>query len=323
MILNMGMSLVYLGEHARAATWLARGLEFAHELEADALVANALQSLGVGLVDQGRYAEAEAYLVESHRYARSAGDGDMEAGAIVHRGIAAWGKGNITEALALLESGRSLARTSGHSVPSGVAARYLGLIAIALGDLPRAAQGFREFWTYFPSGDHILSRLLPDCMPLALACGLPERAAQLFGAAEAAIQLSHLAPAWPERRMHEQAAAQARATLGEPAFAAAAKAGRELPRDEVLDLVEAVLAAAEATGVPTTSTEAVDGPSALTLREREVLALLVEGRTNTEIGERLFISHRTAQTHVTNILGKLGVTTRTEAAAHAVRDGLV
>jgi DNA-binding CsgD family transcriptional regulator len=61
----------------------------------------------------------------------------------------------------------------------------------------------------------------------------------------------------------------------------------------------------------------------LTPREREVLALLVEGHTNKRIAEQLFISESTAGVHVSNILGKLGVTTRTEAATVAARLGLV
>jgi DNA-binding NarL/FixJ family response regulator len=58
-------------------------------------------------------------------------------------------------------------------------------------------------------------------------------------------------------------------------------------------------------------------------REREVLRLLVAGHSNPAIADRLFISPRTAQTHVTNILAKLGVASRTEAAALAIREGLV
>jgi len=58
-------------------------------------------------------------------------------------------------------------------------------------------------------------------------------------------------------------------------------------------------------------------------REREVLALIVEGRTNREIGERLFISQKTVGVHVGNILAKLGVSGRVEAAMVAVRLDLV
>ena len=61
----------------------------------------------------------------------------------------------------------------------------------------------------------------------------------------------------------------------------------------------------------------------LTAREREVLALVAEGYTNRRIAETLFISESTAGVHVSNILGKLGVATRTEAAAVATRLGLV
>ncbi len=61
----------------------------------------------------------------------------------------------------------------------------------------------------------------------------------------------------------------------------------------------------------------------LSPREREVLALIAEGRTNREIGERLFISQKTVGVHVGNILAKLAVSGRVEAAAVAIRLGLV
>jgi DNA-binding NarL/FixJ family response regulator len=60
-------------------------------------------------------------------------------------------------------------------------------------------------------------------------------------------------------------------------------------------------------------------PIALTPREQEVLRLVAEGRTNGEIGAELFISTKTASVHVSNILAKLGVSSRTEAAAVAHR----
>jgi DNA-binding CsgD family transcriptional regulator len=61
----------------------------------------------------------------------------------------------------------------------------------------------------------------------------------------------------------------------------------------------------------------------VTPREREVLSLLAEGLTNTEIGERLMVSEHTVHRHVTNILRKLDLPSRTAAGAHAIRAGLL
>ena len=65
-----------------------------------------------------------------------------------------------------------------------------------------------------------------------------------------------------------------------------------------------------------------DDPFRLTSREREVLALVALGHTNRRIADELFISESTAGVHVSHILGKLGVDSRTEAATVAVRLGL-
>ena len=69
--------------------------------------------------------------------------------------------------------------------------------------------------------------------------------------------------------------------------------------------------------------KALDSPEKLTERETDVLRLLASGRSNKEIANELVIGEKTVKTHVSNILMKLGLTSRTQAALHAVRIGLV
>ena len=66
----------------------------------------------------------------------------------------------------------------------------------------------------------------------------------------------------------------------------------------------------------------IEDRAALTRRERDVLALMVDGLTNAEIAGQLVVSLSTVKTHVSSIIAKLGATSRTEAAAIAVREHL-
>jgi DNA-binding CsgD family transcriptional regulator/tetratricopeptide (TPR) repeat protein len=90
-----------------------------------------------------------------------------------------------------------------------------------------------------------------------------------------------------------------------------------LARRARIDLPEA--AGGDAEAEPAAGQPAVTDELGLTPREREVLALVADGRTNRQIAEALFISAKTASVHVSNILAKLGVASRVEAAAVAHR----
>jgi len=104
---------------------------------------------------------------------------------------------------------------------------------------------------------------------------------------------------------------------------------KNVTADELADAVRAAHAgrstlAPEAADVLVRSVSAPpQGADSLTAREREVLKLMADGLTNADIGERLVIGVATVKTHVSSIIAKLGVSTRTEATSIAIRRGLV
>jgi len=161
-----------------------------------------------------------------------------------------------------------------------------------------------------------------DCLAiLAAEAGQSTHSAYLFGVAARphdfpGTPLDPVAQPNPER-----AVAATRLLLGEHGFRAAWAAGQGLP------LAEAVSEASQVESAPTaTVTSIAADPAAelgLTRRERDVLALLVEGHADREIAAELFIGRRTVETHVAAILNKLGLDSRTAVATYAVRHGLV
>ncbi|MFG1621233.1 AAA family ATPase [Kribbella sp. NPDC049227] len=116
--------------------------------------------------------------------------------------------------------------------------------------------------------------------------------------------------AWSRVRLSAALRAAGRVAEANEQAALAAEVGRELGSKPLLDELGGV----EGPGL---------GSGALTARETEVLKLVADGRTNRQLARELYISEKTVSVHVSNILGKLGVRSRTEAAAVARRDGLL
>ena len=150
-----------------------------------------------------------------------------------------------------------------------------------------------------PRGDHERARtLLEDAVDRFERSGAP------FEAAQARIELA------------TSLLALGRADAAEREAAAALELLLELGADAEAE---------RARGAPRRARPAARGSPApeLTPREREVLRLLAEGLTNRQIAERLVVSEHTVHRHVTNILRKLDLPSRTAAAAQAVRAGLL
>jgi len=113
---------------------------------------------------------------------------------------------------------------------------------------------------------------------------------------------------------------------------AAGAAGYLLKDAEPAEVVTAVRAAAAGevhldAAVARQLTRRMSGPQvglgALTTREREILTLVAQGQSNRDVADTLGISERTARTHVSNVLTKLQLASRTQAALLAIREGLI
>jgi DNA-binding CsgD family transcriptional regulator len=153
---------------------------------------------------------------------------------------------------------------------------------------------------------------------VALLGKAPECAARWLAAVKAYLE-SIGAPAIGYDEQYGRALVATRAAPPPSAFDAAWTAGHALSLHQVA--TEAII---ETTHMETAGFgHAPAARFALSRREMEVLRLLVAGRSNPDIATALFIGSRTAQSHVASILKKLQVSNRTEAAAVAMRDGVV
>jgi predicted ATPase/DNA-binding CsgD family transcriptional regulator len=302
-----------------ATEYLERALALARTIGHAAYEAVASVVLGIMAADRGDYATAERFLTAGRMLAEQAGDVWAPIVADYHLGVVAYGRGDMPRATTLLEGARTAALALDDPLVPAWSITYLALIACAQDEPGHAAALLRELLASAATSGlkHHLGTFLEAVAVLACQIGAAESTARLFGAA--AAEAYGVPPALPETAAYQQSEAEARQLIGEDAYAQAWGAGQRMRPKEINAEVDRVLIAAEAPPSPLSTGQ---DAALLTPREREVLRLLVEGRSNPEIADALFVSPRTAETHVTHILAKFGVTSRTEAAAHAVRVGL-
>jgi non-specific serine/threonine protein kinase len=246
----------------------------------------------------------------------------LEAGHWVARSLASLAdavylQGDLAQAAALAEEALAIARQTGHAWTEALALGVLAQIAIDRAEFGRAVRLCGETLSVAQAlGDRRgVAGVLGTLAGLFLAASRPRRSVTLLAAARVlanSIDLASIA----HFLHYERVLAAARNSLDVEVFANAWAEGSSLPVEQAF-----TKAFAEAELIAQVAEVASTG-SELTPRELEVLRLLAAGRTNKEIGDALFISHRTVNAHVTHIFAKLNVHSRAEAAVEAVRRGL-
>jgi DNA-binding CsgD family transcriptional regulator len=321
----------YATDDERAVPWLEASLAHYRTIADGWGLAFTLAILGVVAEDAGDYDRAAARFAEGLVHARAA-DLPVETGILLfHLGIVAWGQGDreragewVNEALAVQRASGDL----GYGAAESLA--FLGVFACEQGDFRRSVELQRESLSLHLEigSQEVLAVSLANVAMLAVATQRPAVAARLFGAAVAQREAIGNPFKLPERAVYDRALDAARSVLRDDDFAAAWNSGRALSLAEAIAAAFAALdeIGGQATSGALASRPASTAPGALaglTDRELEVLHLLVEGRSDREIAEALFISPRTAQGHVARIFTKLNVNTRTAAAAAALQAGLL
>ncbi len=246
----------------------------------------------------------------------TAGEVNHVAMGLVISGFCHTSLGHPEEAAAAKAACLAVTEPTGELYARSLALWSLGLDARDRGRLDEATElEMRALTMKAALRDHPgVAVVLEALASIAAARGEAARSATLLGAAGAIWQFVLVHPVAAPFIAAERARgeAHARRSIADPAFEAAYRRGRKMTLDAAVQFALGDVAASAA--APAEPTPSVAG-SRLTSRETEVAELVGQGLTNQEIADRLFISVRTAQGHVENILRKLGFGSRTQVAA--------
>jgi DNA-binding NarL/FixJ family response regulator len=291
-----------------------------------------LDDLAATYVAQGQYAAARTLYDEEFGLSISMGEPSLSALALVGLGMIAAQLADDGTAVAHLERAQLIQRELGEKWVLAATLHLLGEVVQRRGEWERAAGLYRESLLLAQAvGDKAnMAQVLHQIGTLAHAQRQDQPAARLFAAAAAQRTASGGATFYTLANAADRADAIAavRARLGEESFAACWAQGQAMPLEQVVAL--ALQAADVAPPAPASLRE--DSPPAtllpagfahLTRREIEVLRLLAQGLTYAQIADKLVVSHRTVNAHVTSIYAKLGVTSRADATRLAAEHRLI
>jgi predicted ATPase/class 3 adenylate cyclase/DNA-binding CsgD family transcriptional regulator len=350
---QLGLALGFVGELSEAQAALNECLAIAHELNDRFILAAGSAGLAGVATHQGDYDRAAELLQESMAQAREFSPFIVSV-TLLYQGLLDYALGNLEDAGSNLQQAVNMTRAMRTMFAHSWGLCMLGDTALARGDLERSSAIVEEALDVGRrTGDFALGLVLQKAGKLARAQGDHERAeathhdaltllqksgakvggvealeslaglaalaespaeaARLFGAAEALRESIGYVRFPIDRTAHEADAVLVGEALTEEEFQRAWQEGRAMSMDE------AIAYASRGRGErkrPST------GWASLTPSELQVVRLVAEGLSNPRIGERLFISRRTVQTHLKHVFAKLGVSSRAELASEVTRKQL-
>ncbi len=307
------------GDEALSRAYARESLAIRRELGDRAGTAVVLTELGRLALAAGDSEEARAALEEALAVQRELGEQAWAARSLLCLGRVAYFERDLAAARRLTEESLALHRSLGDRIGTTWALQSLAHTAVANGEHEAARAAIEEGVAVASSVGYVwgLTAILEATAALAAAEGRARHALRVAGAAAALREPLDSALASDWRRDLDHLLTPARRTLGAAASAAAWEEGRQWSQERAL-----------AEALPPSPTRVASSRlstvgQTLTPRERDVLRLLAEGRSNQEIAAALSISRLTAKTHVERILAKLDVRSRATAAAYAHQQGLV
>jgi len=306
---NLAFFLMNQGDLDHALTLAEQAVPLARSVGEPSLLAWILLNLGLATAEVSDFERSERVYGEMLEVARQAGDETMAIRALTKIGVILRTRGDSVRARAALGEALSLARPRHDKWLTSVVTLNLGS-ALVTEDPIQALALLEESLALSREVGHriLILGALEELARLFAASGRAEISAALLGARESlrnALGLSGKA----RQAVANAAGAAARERLGSAAFDAAYEKGRAMTVDEAV-----ALALGRSAPAPVERAHRIGG---LTGREVQIARDVARGLTNHQIAEELGISRRTVETHVQNILNKLGMDRRTQIAAWA------
>lgn len=324
-------AIVFFDDVVTARSALEQALGLAQQLEDDALIANVLRWQS-NLLQRTDLIAARSLLEESVSLYKKIGDKFHLAWEMSGLGMISLALGESSRAAALCEEALAIARAENLRVEIPGILNDLANVMLTQANVERAESIFKEALSLAQEIEHIghVSNSLLGFAEIAQWRGQSERAARLWGAVNS---IGHLLIESPDTRWaakgitFDRYVSDARAKLGTESFQEAWAEGQALTVEQAIAYALEPQRTREQTArvaqPPTARQGAKKESGGLTEREREVARGIARGESNREIAEKLVVSERTVETHVGNILNKLGFSARAQIRKWAIEKGLV